>query len=547
MGLYAYPSVRGGYNDSLFATNIANDQVSFAKNCKMALEGFLTQRDGTVKVSDTATGASDIVYDIHGFYKHNSDGTITRYTLIKAGTVLYSFNSTTAVFDSVKTGLAATKASMVNFFNGSGAECVVYADGTNFAMWDGSTWTALTKPTSWTTAPKYLEVDDNVLWMAGDSALVYRLCYSESLDPTTIKANSFFEIDSGEGTAITGLKRMENYLLVGKENALHLIIGSTFTDFSRLRVTRNVGVSSHWSIQSVGNVVYFVNNNGIWLGRLRALQEDGMDTELISGNIQRRFQTISAGTHNKISSVYDGANGQIIWAVNSTSNTYYDEAFVLSLWHSDPTLAKPLKGPDPRFVWAGVWVGLKLQSLATVQNSNGVEVVHIGGNDGFVRTTLSTLRKDNCAVGATTGTDIEWEINTIELFFPTTARTTRVKKFYPILFQKHNDSVQVEWVVDQSQRLPVDNTGVADPRTITFTGNVPYWHESTSTDITTQWGTRIWAEKPIIQAQVTLKWRGIMATSILFILSADGTNALDDHSFAGFSVEADVKPARGRG
>ena len=84
MGLYAYPSVRGGYNDSLFATNIANDQVSFAKNCKMALEGFLTQRDGTVKVSDTTTGASDIVYDIHGFYKHNSDGTVTRSTLIKA-------------------------------------------------------------------------------------------------------------------------------------------------------------------------------------------------------------------------------------------------------------------------------------------------------------------------------------------------------------------------------------------------------------------------------------------------------------------------------
>ena len=547
MGLYAYPSVRGGYNDSLFATNIANDQVSFAKNCKMALEGFLTQRDGTVKVSDTATGASDIVYDIHGFYKHNSDGTITRYTLIKAGTVLYSFNSTTVVFDSVKTGLAATKASMVNFFNGSGVECVVYADGSNFGMWDGTTWTSLTKPTSWTTFPKYLEVDDNVLWMAGDSVLVYRLCYSESLDPTTIKANSFFEIDSGEGTAITGLKRMENYLLIGKENALHLILGSTFTDFSRLRVTRNVGVSSHWSIQSVGNVVYFVNNNGIWLGRLRALQEDGMDTELISGNIQRRFQTISAGTHNKISSVYDGANGQIIWAVNSTSNTYYDEAFVLSLWHSDPTLAKSLKGPDPRFVWAGVWVGLKLQSLATVQNSNGVEVVHIGGNDGFVRTTLSTLRKDNCAVGATTGTDIEWEVDTIELFFPTTARTARVSKFYPILFQKYNNSVNIEWVVDQSQRLPVDNTGVAAPRTIAFTGNIPYWHELTSTDITTQWGTSIWAEKPIIQAQVTLKWRGVMATSILFILSSEGTNALDDYSFAGFSIEADVKPARGRG
>lgn len=547
MAIYAYPSVRGGYNDSLFATNIANNQVSYAENCVMSLEGFLTQRGGTERISDTTTGATDDVDTIHGFYKHNADGSVTRTTLIKAGTVLYKYISGTGLFTSVKTGLSTAKASIVNFFNGSGTECIVYADGTNFAMWDGTTWTDLTKPDGWTTAPKYLETDDNVLWMAGDSILVTRLCYSESLNPTVIKSKNFFEVDGGEGTSITGLKRTENFILVGKENAIHIIVGQTDADFQRFRVARGIGVSSHWSIQSIGNSTYFANNGGIFIGRLRAFQEDGMDVEMISGNIQRRFQTVKTGTHSTICSVYDANNGQIIWGINTSTADYFDEALVYSVWHSSPNFSKTPLGPDTRFVWAGVWSGLKLNSIANVQDSNGVDVVHIGGNDGLVRKTVSTLRKDDCAVGATTGTDIPWEVQTFEVFFPTTARTARVRKVFPILFQKYNEAINIEWIVDESKRLPVDSSGTSSPRSVKFTGNVPYWHEATETDITTTWGSSIWSEKPVLQAQITLGWRGIMATSIVFILSATGENALDDFSFAGFSVDADVKPARGRG
>ena len=534
MAILDYPSVKGGHNDSLFATEVALNQVQRAVNYVMSREGVLTQRGGTEKKSDTVLGNLG-VWNVHQFFINTLGGVTTTVLLCKAGTVLYKFNTTTVVWDSLETGLVDNKASMVNFLDGSGGDCFVYADGTNFFRHDGTTRTNIT-PLS-VNAPRYLEVDDNVLWSAETNA--QRVYFSAANDPATLGGSIYVGSDGAGG--ITMLKRMENYLAVGTPKSIHIITGTAAANFARVRVLRGVGVESHWSAVAVGDGLFWVDQGGFRHGWIPSERADAMVVDTISGNIKRRFDNIKDGTLGVVEGVYDEVNGNILWGVNPSGESNHTEVLVFSLWHSTLKAQKPLGGPDQRYVWSGYWDGVVANAMAVVQETSGKNVVYFGGSDGFVQRYDPTLYKDSCAVDATTGTDITPIIYSRETYFPTTARSALVKTFFPRLFQRKNGTSSVQWVVNRSRIAP--NTA----RTIRFYGNIPYWNGGTNSNITTKWNRTVWTRRPILNAIVSLDWLGVTCTSIFFIITGDGSYAKSDFSWSGHSLDYSIKKVRGRG
>jgi hypothetical protein len=135
------PSVEHGVFDSLYPNTLARSQVSKAVNFYMTPDGLLETRGGTQRLTDTVLASTGALPEGHEFVARETDGTLTRRWMVKSGTVLYEYNSSTGVFDSKKTGLSTDKASMVNFVNAAGAEIMLYADGANLLMYDGTTVT----------------------------------------------------------------------------------------------------------------------------------------------------------------------------------------------------------------------------------------------------------------------------------------------------------------------------------------------------------------------------------------------------------------------
>ena len=169
-GSISRPTCQHGVNDSEYPNTIATSQISKGVNFDMTAAGELETRGGSQLLSDTAAGSTGALPHEHLFIIRESNGTITRTRMLKSGTVLYKYNTSTGVYDSVKTGLSSARPSMVNFISTTGVDIMLYADGTNFYMYDGTTVTnILSKFTAGnaTSAPSFLFVKHNVVFASG--------------------------------------------------------------------------------------------------------------------------------------------------------------------------------------------------------------------------------------------------------------------------------------------------------------------------------------------------------------------------------------------
>ena len=535
-----FRGVRQGMNATSYATELAPHQCARIRNFHLAKEGVLVSRGGSLRISDTALASA--IKGGHGFYKHNTNGTVTRYTLAKSGTTLYQFNTSTLVFDAIAgtPTMGTAKPCMVNFLNGSGAECVVYCDGTAFFMWDGTTVTSLMTPwqaAGFTNAPRYLCVYADALFAAGDSYNPSLVAYSADLDPTYWGSTAVFYVDPGDGYQIRGLCAWYENLAIAKERSISLVTGKDRTQFAKFRISPSIGAFSHWGMKGGGHHLYFNDDANIYLGTLRALAEDGLEVNSIGDSMATRYDTKAEGSAYEMTCMHMPADEELMWTVMSGDSTTYDELYVYSLKHSSPDIGQGPQGVDVRYVWAGVWTGLDVHSVAMIEDANGALVCHAFGADGYVAQ-LNNGYKDNRAVGATTGTDITFEIHHGEIFLLSSANNARVRRIFPALYQKYNGTMTAEWIIDQSVRHP------ATPVAVKFTGNIPYWNDGNDPDIMSQWGSTIWKDRPFLRAAITVNE---MAGTFQLILLNNDDGAQNECAFAGYAMTYQIKKARVRG
>ena len=532
------PSVEHGVSDTRYPNQVAITQVSKAVNFDMALDGKLESRGGSYYLTTTAANAEGNMTYIHDFVQRGTNGVVTHTIIGKAHDTLYKYNASTGVFDSFKTGLGTSKPSIVNFVSDAGSEIIAYADGDNFGIYDGTTWTDISSKYNAITGrdmPRYLYVKHNRLLASGDDTNPDVVYFSPSMSPdTNWGANDWVRIAGGL-EKITGLSEIYSHILVSGQNSMHIITGKTPVDFSPIQVSDEAGCSSHWSIVTVGSEVYWASEDGIHIGRLRAAEDDALDTEMISANMQVTYDGIAAGSHGVIHGAYFAPKKQIYWTIRDSANgrSNADRMLVLSVTRSSINGVKPVFGPDTRFVWAGyhefAGAAHSYGCIGVVKTANEIPELYIGGIDGKAMIMYSSYKDGRATVAATTGiADVEYEIRSREETFGGTARTARVGYFYPTFYQKHNASCNVQFIINRTILKPTS------ARAITFRGNIPYWNEGTDPQITSQWSSTIWEEKPVLSAKVRV---GHQAHSVIFLIKNDGSRVKDEISWVGYDMD----------
>jgi len=542
------PSVEHGVSDTSYPNRVAITQCGKAVNFDMALDGKLESRGGSYYLTTTAAHAAGNMTYLHDFTRRGTDGTVLHTIIAKAHDTLYEYNSSTGVFDIIQAGLSTNKPSIVNFVSDAGREILAYADGENFAIYDGSTWTDITGNFNAITGrdkPRYLFVKHDRLWASGDDGKPDVIYFSPSLSPDTDwGANDWVRIAGGL-EKVTGISEIYSHLLVSGQNSMHIIVGLTPVDFMPIQVSDEAGCSSHWSIVTVGSEVFWANETGIHIGRLRAAEDDALDTEAISLNMQVTYDRIAAGSHGEIEGVYFAPMKQIYWTIKDgpDGNGEPDRCLIYSIARSSAGIAPQAFGPDTRFVWAGyhTFTGAAhtYNSIAVIKNSNEIPELYVGGDNGRAVIMYSGYKDARATVSATTGVaNVEYEIRSREETFGGTARTARVGYFYPTFYQKHNGSCTAQFIVNRTILKPTTS------RAITFRGNIPYWNSGSSAQITSQWGSTIWDKKPVLSAKVRV---GHQAHSIIFLVKNDGSRAKDEISWVGYDMDyQELARVRGR-
>ena len=98
------------------------------------------------------------------------------------------------------------------------------------------------------------------------------------------------------------------------------------------------------------------------------------------------------------------------------------------------------------------------------------------------------------------------------------------RHFAPMLYQRHNNAIQIQWILDGRYVAP--DTAI----TVDLINVVPYWNDGTDTDQHQVWGNTVWNELPVMPTLIGIDEP---FNYIQFRITSDGTNATDEMAFAG--------------
>ncbi len=160
-----------------------------------------------------------------------------------------------------------------------------------------------------TYAPKYLEVDNNVMFYAGFSSSPSTVWYSEVGEPANVQAESSFEVRTNDGDKIYATKSYNNQLLVMKENSFHKLVGDNSDNYQLIQISDQYGCISNKSVLQYDQKI-------LWLEKKGILEYNGANHQIISGPIEGIFRRMNiSAAKEKACGVHNVYRNQLWWGI----------------------------------------------------------------------------------------------------------------------------------------------------------------------------------------------------------------------------------------
>lgn len=137
-----------------------------------------------------------------------------------------------------------------------------------------------------TYTPKYIEIDQNIMFMSGFSSAPSTLWYSEVGEPETILPESNFEVRTDDGDRIYATKVFNNQLIVMKENSFHKVVGNNSDNFQLVEISTQYGCLSNKAVVQVKQSLYWLDKKGI-------LEFNGASFDIISTEVEGIFRRMN--------------------------------------------------------------------------------------------------------------------------------------------------------------------------------------------------------------------------------------------------------------
>lgn len=188
--------------------------------------------------------------------------------------------------------------------------------------------------TWFTSAPKFMELYNNQLMMAGFSSLLSTIFWSEVGDPEASEPNFNAEVRTNDGDIITGMKAYNNALVITKNRSFHKLSGEDPTNFLLQEVSDQYGCISNQAMVTYNNLLWFLDQKGVveYNGSNFNIVSNRVEPFFLRMNISAAKQTATAIHYRQINEVWfsipiDGATlNNITLAYDYVSNawTRYD-------------------------------------------------------------------------------------------------------------------------------------------------------------------------------------------------------------------------------
>ncbi len=515
------------YTDNILS--IGTDEAYYILNCHIDMNGNAFTRKGSRNLNLTALNG--VVTSIYDFHKPVAGG-MEIHTMVTAGTVLYEWNATTEEFDAIGSLSVATRPTWCTFQDENDASFAFMANGTDFFKYDGTGAGGLTDVCAtpltdypWTTNPKYIIAYGDRMLASGCESDEYKVFVSDALDGTNWLPGEgstavYWTASGQKGDPVTGLGVVYNFGLIFQNYGVGLLTeaNADSTSAAQIQISTQYGTSSQWSVQTVGNDIYFADANHIYKGVLRDAVTNGLIVKPIDDRIGNKYKNVTDVTD--IVSIYDPNNEEILWGTKTrsillTKNT----TFVYNLKLSGNT------GNGEVYTWNG-WFegdGYEPHTFGFVQTAAGKVEIWRGDSSGFVQVMdeAAQYKDETVEDGAVVENNIVTNIMSGPLMpYGMTVRK-RARLFTPYLYQSVDGATILRWIIDSRYM---------GPSLIRLYNTVPYYRALTDTQQKQLWGNTLYVGTAYMPRPVSIN---DPFQYIQFEIINNGEEATDEIAYGG--------------
>ena len=523
-----------GVNDNTNILSIRDDQANRVQNFHIDENGVAYSRGGSNVQNTTAlSGAITSIYD---FRRPSGSGTAS-ILLVTAGTWLYKWNTSTLVFDAIQELSTSTRPTWATFQDSNAVSYAILANGTDFIKYNGSAVTNVSAAAyPWTDNPRYIMAYDDRMLASGCDSDPYKVFVSDTLDCTDWLPGAgatavYWTVKGQKGDRVLGLGTIYNFALFFQQFGVTLIneADPDSTTSVQRQVSSQYGTTSHWSIVTIGDYIYFAGQNHIYIGMLREAIEEGLVVREIDDNIHNLYKEVNNATD--IVSVYDPVHNEILWGIETRAYGKNNYSIVYNLKRSSPA--------DKIHVWSGWFSGTGYEpyTLGSVKTSTGDIYVYRGDESGYVYIMEESTQYKDETVAATVITEknIPYEITTAAVMPYGLGITKRARQFYPYLSQRYDASTKLQWIVDSRFIGPDTDQYVTGPEPgdeqyVTLYNRVPFWSAGTQTKTSQTWGSTLYGQNAVMPRPVSIN-EGFQY--IQFKIINVGSNAKEHLTYGG--------------
>jgi hypothetical protein len=271
------------------------------------------------------------------WFEYNDAGTPTRKAIKITNGKFYKMDDLDKTWDDITGYITITSGNYCDFENFLNNVYVTNGVNKPFMWATGATANEMTVPAGLTTA-KFVKQFNNYLFLGnvavGGTDMPSRVYWSNIKDTGTWEGDQFIEISKDDGTEITGLKVLQDRLVVYKHKAIYNLFFTGDADFPFImpsggKSNSTVGCVSPYSIQEIENGHVFLAADGIYY-------YDGANSYKLSYKIQETLDGYNATRFTQaVSSIYKPKNKYYLAlpAASSTDNDriivwdYFNNAF----------------------------------------------------------------------------------------------------------------------------------------------------------------------------------------------------------------------------
>lgn len=226
-----------------------------------------------------------------------------------------------------------------------------------------------------TLAPKYLEIYNNQLFLAGFTGFPSTFFFSDIGEPEGIFPENSVEVRTNDGDIITGIKNYLSSIFISKQRSMHRLTGDNPDNFLLKEISDQYGCLSQRAMCVWESNFWFLDSKGI-------CQWNGSNIEIISEKVEPYFLRMN-----------------ITAAINQAVALHakiYNE-----VWFSFPIDGASINNIVIVFDYvAKTWTtyeGLNISSLALVKQTQPFKTPFFGGYTGSVHYFGSSLTYDSGA------------------------------------------------------------------------------------------------------------------------------------------------------